>query len=86
MTQKTRSGVSRRDVLKTTGAVAAAGALAGVVVPHVYAGETNLIKVALVINLMIISKSVIAKIMDRDLDNIFISRAFDQALGERAFE
>ncbi len=41
--------MSRRDLLKATGTVAAASALAGVVLPrHVYAGETNTIQIALV--------------------------------------
>jgi predicted dehydrogenase len=42
------SGLTRRDLLKTTGQVAAASALAGVVLPQVHAGESNTIKVALV--------------------------------------
>lgn len=42
-------GLTRRDLLKTAGSVAAASALAGVVLPrHVYAGETSTISVALV--------------------------------------
>jgi predicted dehydrogenase len=41
-------GVTRRDVLKTAGTVAAASALANVVIPHVHAAETSTIKVALV--------------------------------------
>src|SRR5687767_11395386 len=36
-----KTGVSRRDLLKTGTTVAAASALAGVVIPHVHAGETN---------------------------------------------
>lgn len=48
MSEMKKGGVSRRDALKTTGAVAAASALAGVIVPQVHAGETNTIKVALV--------------------------------------
>jgi predicted dehydrogenase len=39
---------SRRDFLKTTGSVAAAGALANVAVPAVHAAEDNTIRVALV--------------------------------------
>jgi predicted dehydrogenase len=39
---------SRRDVLKTTGQIAAASALAGVAVPAVHAGEQNTIKIALI--------------------------------------
>lgn len=43
------SGVTRRDILKAAGGVAAASALAGVSIPrHVYAGETNTIQIALV--------------------------------------
>jgi predicted dehydrogenase len=42
------SGLTRRDLLKTTGAVAAASALAGLVVPKVHAAENNTIKLALV--------------------------------------
>ena len=46
---ESNSGVSRRDLLKATGTVAAASALAGIVIPkHVYAGETNTIQVALI--------------------------------------
>ena len=43
-----RHASSRREFLKTTGRIAAASALAGVVVPHVHAGENNTIQVALV--------------------------------------
>ena len=39
---------SRRDLLKTSGKVVAASALAGVILPHVHAGENNTIQVALV--------------------------------------
>ncbi len=39
---------SRRDFLKHTGRVAAAGTLAGMAVPHVHAAENNTIQVALV--------------------------------------
>jgi myo-inositol 2-dehydrogenase / D-chiro-inositol 1-dehydrogenase len=39
---------SRREFLKQTGTVAAAGALAGVAVPRVHAAESNTIKIALV--------------------------------------
>ena len=43
------NGVTRRDILKATGGIAAASALAGVVIPQqVYAGETNTIQIALV--------------------------------------
>jgi predicted dehydrogenase len=41
-------GLSRRDVIKTTGTVAAASALAGVILPQVHAGESNTIQLALV--------------------------------------
>jgi predicted dehydrogenase len=40
--------LSRRDVIKKTGQIAAASALAGVVLPHVHAAESNTIQVALV--------------------------------------
>lgn len=39
---------SRRDFLQTTGKIAAASALAGVVLPHVHAAENNTVQVALV--------------------------------------
>jgi len=39
---------TRREFLKTTGRVAAASALAGLVIPHVHAAETSTIQVALV--------------------------------------
>jgi predicted dehydrogenase len=42
------SGLSRRELIKTTGQVAVASALAGVVLPQVHAGENNTIQVALV--------------------------------------
>ncbi len=45
MSNQKKSGVSRRDAIKT---VAAAGALAGVAIPQVHAGENNTIKIALV--------------------------------------
>jgi predicted dehydrogenase len=41
-------GISRRDFAKNAGRIAAAGALAGVAVPHVYAQESNTIQIALV--------------------------------------
>lgn len=43
-----KDGLSRRDLIKTTGTVAAASALAGVVLPQVHAGENNTIQLALV--------------------------------------
>src|SRR5262245_55002439 len=48
MSESKRSGLSRRDLMKTSGKVAAASALAGVVLPQVHAGENNTIQVALV--------------------------------------
>lgn len=48
MSDKKSTGLSRRDVLKATGAAAAVGALAGVVVPQVHAGGSSMVKVALV--------------------------------------
>ena len=39
---------SRREFLKDTGRLAAASALAGVVLPHVHAGEDNTIRLALI--------------------------------------
>jgi predicted dehydrogenase len=44
----TNSGLSRRDLMKTTGQVAVASALAGMTVPHVHAGEDSTIRLALV--------------------------------------
>ena len=42
-------GLTRRDVLKTTGQIAAASALAGLTIPqHVYAGENGTVNIALV--------------------------------------
>src|SRR5256885_630382 len=41
-------GVTRRELLKTSGQVAVASALAGMVVPHVHAAENNTIQLALV--------------------------------------
>jgi predicted dehydrogenase len=41
-------GGSRRDFLKTTGAIAAASALAGATIPKVHAAEDNTIRVALI--------------------------------------
>src|SRR5215468_1499781 len=48
MSDSRSPGVTRRDVLQTAGAVAAASALAGVAVPAVHAAEDNTIRVALV--------------------------------------
>jgi predicted dehydrogenase len=44
----TQNGLSRRDVMKATGKVAVASALAGVVIPQVHAGESHTIQLALV--------------------------------------
>jgi predicted dehydrogenase len=46
MASKRKTGLSRRDVLKTTGAAAAVSAFAGV--PLVHAGENNMIQIALI--------------------------------------
>jgi predicted dehydrogenase len=43
-----KTGLTRRDVMKTTGQVAAVSALAGVALPQVHAGATNTIQIALV--------------------------------------
>jgi predicted dehydrogenase len=48
VTNPDSSGLTRRDLLKTTGQVAVASALAGVALPQVHAGERNTIQVALV--------------------------------------
>jgi predicted dehydrogenase len=45
---KTVPSPSRRDFFKSTGAIAAAGALSGVAIPSVHAGEENTIRLALV--------------------------------------
>jgi predicted dehydrogenase len=44
----TQSGLSRREMMKKTGEVAVASALAGLVIPQVHAAENNTIQVALV--------------------------------------
>jgi predicted dehydrogenase len=43
-----KSGLSRRELLKASGQVAVASALAGITLPQVHAGEDNTIQVALV--------------------------------------
>jgi predicted dehydrogenase len=43
-----KDGISRRELIKTTGQVAAVSALAGVALPQVHAGESNTIQIALV--------------------------------------
>ena len=48
MHHPTRSITSRRDFLKHTGRVAAAGALLGTAVPHVHASEDNTIRLAVI--------------------------------------
>lgn len=48
MTTTPQSGPTRREMLKKSGGVAVASALAGVALPHVHAGESNTIQVALV--------------------------------------
>src|SRR6185437_2995607 len=48
VTDTPNRGPTRRDVIKTSGKVAVASALAGLSVPHVHAAENNTIQVALV--------------------------------------
>jgi len=48
MSEISRKSTSRREFLKHTGQIAAASALAAGIVPRIYAGENNTIKVALV--------------------------------------
>ena len=48
MSDPTTSGLSRRDLLKKSGQIAAASALAGIAIPHVHAGENHTIQLALV--------------------------------------
>jgi predicted dehydrogenase len=48
MSEDTRKSTSRREFLKNTGRVAATSALAAGIIPRVYAGESNTIKVALI--------------------------------------
>ncbi|HLN32824.1 MAG TPA: Gfo/Idh/MocA family oxidoreductase [Gemmataceae bacterium] len=48
MSEATNGGLSRRELIKKTGEVAVASALAGVAVPYVHAGESNTIQVVLV--------------------------------------
>ena len=45
---RSKNGPSRRQVISTTGKIAAASALATLAVPHVHAGESNTINIALV--------------------------------------
>src|SRR6185436_7253574 len=48
MSNTHQSVTTRRDFIKTTGTIAATSALAGVVLPHVHAAESNTIQIALV--------------------------------------
>lgn len=48
MSDTTNGGISRRDMIKQTGQITVASALAGLAVPHVHAGENNTINLALV--------------------------------------
>jgi len=48
MSEATNGGLSRRELIKKTGEVAVASALAGVAVPYVHAGESNTVQVVLV--------------------------------------
>src|SRR5262245_694726 len=48
MTTPSSRNVSRREVVTTSGKLAAASALAGVAIPAVHAGESNTVQVALV--------------------------------------
>jgi predicted dehydrogenase len=48
MSDSVNSALTRRELLKTTGKVAAATALANVVLPRMYAGESNTVSLALV--------------------------------------
>ncbi|HXG08442.1 MAG TPA: Gfo/Idh/MocA family oxidoreductase [Gemmataceae bacterium] len=48
MSNTTPSGLSRRELIKQSGKVAVASALAGIALPHVHAGEDNTIRLALV--------------------------------------
>jgi predicted dehydrogenase len=48
MSESTRKSTSRREFLKSTGRLAATSALAAGIIPRVYAGQNNTIKLALV--------------------------------------
>lgn len=48
MSSQNPSVTSRRSFIKTTGAIAATSALAGVVLPHVHAAESNTLQIALI--------------------------------------
>lgn len=48
MSTSTKNDLSRREMMKASGEIAVASALAGIAIPHVHAGESNTIQVALV--------------------------------------
>ena len=48
MTNSSDSLTSRRDFIKNTGKFAAVSALAGTVLPHVHAADSNTIQIALI--------------------------------------
>ena len=48
MSSSTKRGLSRREVVKASGQIAVASALAGIAIPQVHAGESNTIQVALI--------------------------------------
>ena len=48
MSENTRKNTSRRDFLKNTGRIAATSAVMAGIVPRIYAGENNTIKVVLI--------------------------------------
>lgn len=48
MNESCQGGISRREMIQTTGKVAVASALAGVAIPHVHAAENNTIQAVLV--------------------------------------
>ncbi len=48
MSENSNNSMSRRDLLKTSGQVLAASAVAGMAIPQVFAGESNTIQLALV--------------------------------------
>src|SRR4029077_10404867 len=48
MSDSANPGLTRRELFKNTGKIAAASALANVVLPGLYAGESNTVQLALV--------------------------------------
>src|SRR5262245_46805970 len=48
MADQPNTMTTRRDFIKTTGAIAATSALAGVILPHVHAAEGNTLQIALI--------------------------------------